>query len=225
MAEPRGGLTPAQRAVARRIGRQLGVAAAVFALLAAFISGSSSDANWQGTLTVQRALVDLAGNGGALLVPPLLALAPMLLSTYLAELLTFLVALALCQYAGRLAAETHRDGDMGSVAGAWVMLISGAIWLVITIVLALFTQLDGTFAWFLATIAELLISNSVSAAHVYVSAPDAGFVALHTLALLIQNGLGFGFALGAGSLAGRRGATRPPRAARPSHGNQVSGAP
>ena len=208
MPESRSPLSAEQRAVARFYGRQLGIAAAALSLIAALVSISAASNNWQEIITVQRALIDLANQGDALLIPPLLALAPMLFVTYLVEVLTFLATLALCHYAGRVAAGFHRDADMGSVAGAWVVLVGGGVWLTITAFFTLFTQLDGTFAWFFATIADVLLSSSSSAVHVYVSNPDGGFIALHLLILLIQNGLGMGFAVGVGSLIGRRGASR-----------------
>ena len=214
MLEQSGFLTPEQRAIARRYGRQLGVAAAALSLVAAIVSVSGASSDWQQIITVQRALIDLANQGDALLIPPLLTLAPMLIATYLIELATFAATLALCRYAGQLAGHAHHDGDMGSIAGAWVVLIGGGVWFLVTMVFALFTQLDGTFAWFLATIANVLLASSAGAVHAYVSQPDGAFIALHTLALLIQNGLGFGFAVGVGSLVGRRGATGGPRAGR-----------
>lgn len=214
MPEQQGTLTPEQRAVARRIGRQLGAGAAALSLVAAVASLSGASSNWQQVITVQRALIDLANQGDALLIPPLLTLAPMLIVTYLVELLTFAATLGMCYYAGQLAGRIHRDGDMGSVAGSWVMLTGGGAWLLVTLVFGLFTQLDGTFAWFLATIVEVLLANSAGAVHAYVSRPDASFIALHTLILLIQNGLGFGFAVGLSSLVGRRGATHGTRAGR-----------
>lgn len=211
MLEQGGFLTPEQRAVARHVGRELGVAAAALSLIAAVVSISGASSDWQQIITVQRALIDLANQGDALLIPPLLTLAPMLIVTSLVELATFAGTLALCRYAGQLAGRTHRDGDMGSIAGAWVVLIGGGAWLIVTLVFGLFTQLDGTLAWFLATIANVLLANSAGAVHAYVSQPDGVFIALHTLALLIQNGLGFGFAVGLGSLVGRRGATNQAR--------------
>lgn len=222
MFEQRGFLTPEQRSVARRYGRQLGVGAAALSLVAAIVSISAASSNQQQIITVQRALIDLANQGDALLIPPLLTLAPMLIVTYLMELITFAGALVLCRYAGHLAGRVHRDGDMGSIAGAWVILIGGGVWLLVTLVFALFTHLDGTFAWFLATIVELLVANSAGAVHASVSHPDGGFIALHLLILLIQNGLGFGFAVGLGSLVGRGGALRAARAGQASRDEQAA---
>lgn len=207
MPDPQGALTPEQRAVARRYGRQIGVAAAALSLLAALVSISGASTNQANILTVQRALIDLSNQGDAQVFSALAALAPMFFATYLANILTFLLTLGLCVYAGNVVASRHRNPDAGSVAGAWVVLIGGGAWLLVTTLLALFTQLDGTFAWFLATLAAVLVSSSGSAAHASVAQPGPLFVLLHLVIVLIQNGLGFGFAVGVGSLAGRRGVT------------------
>jgi hypothetical protein len=88
-----------------------------------------------------------------------------------------------------------------------VVLIGGGAWLLVTALFTLFTQLDGTFAWFFATLATVLVSSPSNAAQASVAQPGLLFVLLHLVIVLIQNGLGFGFAIGAGSLAGRRGVT------------------
>lgn len=207
MPDAQGALTPEQRAVARRYGRQIGIAAAALSLLAALVSVSAAATNRQDILTVQRALIDLSHQGDAQVFPPLATLAPMFFATYLANALTFLLTLGLCVYAGNVAASQHRHADAGSVAGAWVVLIGGGAWLLITALFAVFTQLDGTFAWFFATLATVLVSSPSNAAQASVAQPGPLFVLLHLVIVLIQNGLGFGFAVGVGSLAGRRGVT------------------
>ncbi|MGH2487375.1 MAG: hypothetical protein ACRDHE_15310 [Ktedonobacterales bacterium] len=207
MPDAQGALTPEQRAVARRYGRQIGIAAAALSLLAALVSVSAAATNRQDILTVQRALIDLANQGDAQVIPPLATLAPMFFATYLANALTFLLTLGLCIYAGNVTASRHRNADAGSVAGAWVVLIGGGAWLLVTTLLALFTQLDGTFAWFFATLGAVFLSSSSSAAQASVAQPGPLFVLLHLVIVLVQNGLGFGFAVGVGSLMGRRGVT------------------
>ncbi|MBF6591522.1 MAG: hypothetical protein IVW57_13480 [Ktedonobacterales bacterium] len=176
------------RSVARRYGWAFGGIAGIFALAQVFVSAAAALANWGTIGSAQRALANGTANPQFIFGP----LVPTLVATYLAMILTGAIMLALCWRAGRFAAYVTGRIEAGMVAGGWVALVSGLIWIVLTIVVTLVAHADGT-------VTGLFTAN-----------PSGPLRPLELPGLLVQE---FGAGLigwGLGSLAGLRGAESAP---------------
>lgn len=170
----------AQRSAAWRYGWRLGLAAAGFAALQVLVMVSAGHAAAAQINTLQLAFLNTTDPEsvlGALLI--------MVVLSYLAMVLTGVVMLYLAYQAGRLAASVSgRTGD-GAMAGLWVAVVSGAVWLVLSLVVVAITHTDGTLSGaFTAHPAGALRTSEV----VLLGAQEV---------LLALVGLGLGAALGA----------------------------
>ncbi|MGH2516328.1 MAG: hypothetical protein ACRDHP_11800, partial [Ktedonobacterales bacterium] len=115
---------------ARTIGVAIGMGAALFALVAVLAAASATRQNMGAVLTLERSLVDLSNGGGAVVSAPFANLAPVWIVTYALALVALGGGLILCWLAGRLAAEATGSGAVGAVAGRWVMVCGGTVWVV-----------------------------------------------------------------------------------------------
>jgi hypothetical protein len=177
-----------QRAAARRYGWYLGAVAGGFAAVQLLVSIVAALANAGNILSAQRALE----NGTAdpdFLVSPLL---PTVVASYLGMIVTGAIMLYLARRAGQLAAYVSGRREAGVIAGGWVALISGLIWIVLSMVLILLVHADGTLT-------GILTSN-----------PGGPLQPFELTGLLVQE-LGAGLiGWGLGSLLGQRGADSVP---------------
>jgi hypothetical protein len=132
-------------AIARFYGRNLGMIAGLFAFLQVLVSVSSARANILLMRATQDVFTNIINN---ILQSPLNLLSdlvPTLVATYAAMVITGVIMLGFAFQAGRItAAETGRH--TGALAGFWVALISGTIWLVASALGAGILRADGTIS-------------------------------------------------------------------------------
>ena len=196
-------MTPAR--AARHYDTALGLAAGLVALAQAAIAGSVALSTQASVLSLQQALVPV---GGTNFGPFIGALAVLFAFFYLTAGLSYLFALGICWYAGRVAALLTGDRRAGGAAGLHVSMLASAIWTIGTLVIAVVFHADGSLAWLFATLA-LVIAAPAGRVPVGVSViqPGGAFLAIQVFALLLQALVGAGIALAFGMLAGRIGAT------------------
>jgi hypothetical protein len=134
-----------EAAIARYYGRNLGMIAGLFAFLQVLVSVSSARANILLMRATQDVLTNIINN---ILQSPLNLLSdlvPTLVATYAAMVITGVIMLGFAFHAGRItAAETGRH--TGALAGFWVALISGTIWLIASALGAGILRADGTIS-------------------------------------------------------------------------------
>jgi hypothetical protein len=140
-------------AIARYYGRNLGMIAGLFAFLQVLVSVSSARAN----ILLMRATQDVITNiTNHIVQTPLNLLAdlvPTLVATYVAMVITGVIMLGFAFYAGRITAQ-EIGRRSGALAGFWVALISGAIWLVVSVLGAVILRADGTITGILTSGAD-----------------------------------------------------------------------
>lgn len=190
---------------APRYARLFGVCAALVALLSVLVSASSAALNEHLIMTVQRAFVDEARGGGAVLTPPLLRLVPVWVATYLSLVLVFLIALGFAAYAGYVAYGERADARWGAEAGHMVMFVMVACWSIALLLFSVVFQLDGTFSWLVGLLAATGTGTPASGT-IYTQGPTPIYLFVQVVMVLVHV-LFFGV-LGAwlGGVAGRRGA-------------------
>ena len=189
---------------ARRYATALGLAAGLVALAQAAIAGSVALSTQASVLAVQQALVSATGTDFGPFIGPLVALFAFF---YLTAVLTFLPALGICWYAGRVAALLTGDRRAGGAAGLRVTVLASIIWTIGTLISAVGFHADGSLAWLIATLALVIPARPGSVpTGVFVTQPGGAFVAIQVLALLMPALVGAGIALALGMLAGRIGA-------------------
>jgi hypothetical protein len=201
------------RLTARYVGRLVGLAGAVFSLLAVFVMAAAARENQTAILAMQQSLVN--GGDPLLLIGGLL---PVFVATYASALLTCLISLGLAWYAGRVTAAQTRHGG-GSTAGLWVMLVSGAVWLVAALLAIIVFAADGTISWLLATVLYALVAPASNVSGAISSHPAPAYLGMQLVLFLVQAVAGAGAALGLGALAGGLGAlsVAPDSPAPPTH--------
>ncbi len=104
----------------RNYTRVLGLTAGMFSLLHVLIAGSAAVSARPAIITLQRSLIDYAQGGGVSidqLSDPLLRL---FVVTYLSALISMLITLGFCWYAGRVAKENTGEARAAGRAGATV---------------------------------------------------------------------------------------------------------
>lgn len=175
------------RPVAQSVGWNLGILSGLFAALQVMISTSSARANIA-SIESMRWSIERLQTGGGNPVPLIGSLAPVVLITYAAMIVTGAISLGLCWYAGRVTAfvEGRRDGGAG--AGFRVALLSGGIWIVFSIIISLLLHADGTLTGVLT------------------SSRDGSNLAPQLGGLLLQEAILAAIGLGLGSWAGYLGA-------------------
>jgi len=181
-----------EHATAQHYGRLLGLLSGLFALLQVLVSVSSAKANALTMAGLQQAFDNTAAGTPTNPLNLLADLVPVLLITYLAAAIAGAVMMGFAWYAGRLTALTIGRRSFGGVAGFWVALWSGGIWLGLSVVATLITHADGTLTGILT------------------SAPGTSRLGFELILLLVQNGLAALCGLGFGALAGFVGAKGAP---------------
>jgi hypothetical protein len=181
-----------EHATARHYGRLLGLLSGLFALLQVLVSVSSAKANALTIAGLQQAIDNTTAGTPTNPLNLLADLVPVLLITYLAAVIAGAVMMGFAWYAGRLTALTIGRRAFGGVAGFWVALWSGAIWLGLALIATLITHADGTLSGILT------------------SSPGSSRLAIELILLLVQNGLAAVCGLGLGALAGYVGAKGAP---------------
>lgn len=166
-----------------RYGWRLGLVAAGFAALQVLIMVGAGEAAGTAIATMQFSIANITFPGSAIV--PLLV---MLLATYLSMALTGIAMLWLAAHAGRLAASVSTRQGAGRSAGFWVALVSGAIWIALSLLVVGLTHTDGTL-------------TGIITAH-----PTGPLRAAELIGLAIQEGFLALLGLGFGALAGARGA-------------------
>jgi hypothetical protein len=181
-----------EHATAQHYGRLLGLLSGLFALLQVLVSVSSVKANALTVAGLQYAFDNTAAGVPTNPFNLLADLVPVLLTTYLAAAIAGVVMMGFAWYAGRLTALTIGRRSFGGVAGFWVALWSGGIWLGLSVVATLITHADGTLTGLLT------------------SSPGTSRLGFELTLLLLQNGLAALCGLGLGALAGFIGAKGAP---------------
>ncbi len=181
----------------------LGLAAGMFSLLQALVAASTAQASQSSVLAYQRSLIADASGGGVSIDPLLGPLLKLFAITYVTDLLAFAATLGFAWYAGRIVTLLRGSSAGGAGAGTTVTAISSAVWLAVTLLVALLFHADGTIAWLIATLA--LLAGSAQSG-VLITTPSPTFVGIQAAALLAQALVGIGPALAVGALAGRLGA-------------------
>jgi hypothetical protein len=132
-------------AIARYYGRNLGMVAGLFAFLQVLVSVSSARANMLLMRATQDVITNITNN---ILQSPLNLLsdlAPTLIATYAAMFITGVIMLGFAFRAGRVTAQ-EIGRHSGALAGFWVALISGTIWIVVSLLGAIILRADGTIS-------------------------------------------------------------------------------
>src|SRR5690348_13383962 len=124
-------------AIARYYGRNLGMIAGLFAFLQVLVSVSSARANILLMRATQDVITNITNNIGQTPLTLLADLVSTLVATYAAMLISGVIMLGFAFYAGRVTAQ-EVGRHTGALAGFWVALISGAIWLAISLLGAVF---------------------------------------------------------------------------------------
>jgi hypothetical protein len=177
-----------QRSAARRYGWFLGALAGVFAALQVLISTSAALADAGNLLGAQHGLSDGTADPQFLFGP----LMPPVVATYLAMLLAGAIMLYLARQAGWLAAYVSGRREAGMSAGGLVALISGGIWVALSILVVFRVHADGT-------ITGLFTSN-----------PTGPLQPLELPGLLVQELAAVLIGWGLGSMMGQSGAANAP---------------
>jgi hypothetical protein len=182
---------------ARSFGLPLGLLAGLFALVQIFVSVFAALASGPALRSLQQIFSGI--NGGPVSNPlPLVGdLAGVVFITYLASVVTGVICLCLCWYAGRQTAYVLGRHAAGARAGMLVMLISSAIWIVTSVAATLVVRADGTLSG------------------IFTSAFAGGNLTTELILLLIQEVLAALFGLGLAALAGALGAASAPVVAPP----------
>jgi|GEM_PF-1929361 type IV secretory pathway TrbD component len=190
----------------RNYTRVLGLTAGMFSLLHVLIAGSAAVSARPAIITLQRSLIDYAQGGGVSidqLSDPLLRL---FVVTYLSALISMLITLGFCWYAGRVAKENTGEARAAGRAGATVALISGVVWFIVGIPAILFIHADGTVSWLVATVGVILAApKAPPLSAVYMTSPGGQFLLIQFAALLLQLIPCLLIVLGLGWVAGRIG--------------------
>jgi hypothetical protein len=173
-------------AIARYYGRNLGMIAGLFAFLQVLVSVSSARANLLLMRATQDVITNITNNIVQSPLNLLSDLAPTLIATYTAMFITGVIMLGFAFYAGRITAE-EIGRHSGALAGFWVALISGTIWIVVSLLGAIILRADGTISGALTSGADDRL------------VPQVVWLLIQELPLAL---LGLGF----GSLAGLIGA-------------------
>lgn len=198
-----------EQQLAREYGQAVGFGAALFVLAQVFVAGFAAHANQPAVYTLERSLVNLAAGGGAMLDPVVMRLIPMFVATYLAALIAFAGGLVLCWHAGRLAAIAAGTPRVGATAGRRVMAVASAVWVVLSLLVYVVFQLDGTFSWLVGTLGATVAAPSPPVNGIAYSAqPNAAYIAAQVAAFLIQALIGVLIAIVLGGIIGRLGAQR-----------------
>jgi hypothetical protein len=138
-------------AIARYYGRNLGMIAGLFAFLQVLVSISSARANILLMRATQGVFTNVFINNIVQSPLNLLAdLAPMLVATYAAMVISGVIMLGFAFRAGRITAQ-EVGRHTGASAGFWVALVSGTIWLVVSLVGAIILRADGTISGILTS--------------------------------------------------------------------------
>lgn len=174
-------------------GWNLGILSGLFAALQVLISASAARDNIYSIESIRWAFARLTTGGGNP-VAMVDALAPVVLIAYGSMIVTGAISLALSYYAGRLTAYVNGRHTGGAGAGFRVALLSGAFWLVFTVLISLLLHGDGTITGIVA------------------STPDGSALGPQLGGLLIQELLLAAIGLGLGAWAGYIGASRAPLA-------------
>lgn len=132
-------------AIARYYGRNLGMIAGLFAFLQVLVSISSARANLLLMRATQDVITNITNNIVQTPLNLLADLVPTLVATYAAMLITGVIMLGFAFRAGRVTAQ-EIGRHSGASAGFWVALISGTIWLVISLLGAVILRADGTIS-------------------------------------------------------------------------------
>lgn len=195
-----------EQRLAREYGQAVGFGAALFVLAQVFVAGYAAHANQPAVYTLERSLVSLVTGGGAIIDPAFARLIPMFVATYLAALVAFAGGLVLCWHAGRLAAIAAGTPRVATAAGRQVMLVASAVWVVLSLLVYVVFQLDGTFSWLVGTLGATVGAASAPASGIaYSTQPTAAYIAAQVAALLIQALIGVLIAIVLGGVAGRLG--------------------
>jgi hypothetical protein len=185
-------------AIARYYGRNLGMIAGLFAFLQVLVSVSSARANLLLMHATQDVITNITNNIVQSPLNLLSDLVPTLVATYTAMIITGVIMLGFAFYAGRITAQEisrHR----GALAGFWVALVSGVVWLVVSLLGAIILRADGTISGVLTSGANDRL------------VPQVVWLLIQELPLAL---LGLGF----GALAGLIGAATAKIAPRPAPG-------
>lgn len=196
-----------ERQIAQDYGRTVGYAAVLLVCAQVFAAALAAHANVSAIAALQRSLVNLDAGGGALLDPTIAALIPLFVTTYLAALVAFAGGLVLCWQAGRLAAVAAGTARLGVVVGRQVMLTASAGWVILSLLVFIVLQLDGTVSWVVGTLAAIVVSPSSPVnGTVYSLHPTPVYILAQAAALLVQALIGSLIAIALGGVAGRLGA-------------------
>jgi hypothetical protein len=132
-------------AIARYYGRNLGMIAGLFAFLQVLVSVSAARANVLLMHATQDVITNITNNIVQSPLNLLSDLAPTLIATYAAMFVTGVIMLGFAFRAGRVTAQ-EIGRHTGALAGFWVALISGAIWIVASLLGAIILRADGTIS-------------------------------------------------------------------------------
>jgi len=132
-------------AIARYYGRNVGMIAGLFAFLQVLVSVSSARANILLMHATQDVITNITNNIVQSPLNLLSDLAPTLIATYTSMVISGVIMLGFAFYAGRITAE-EIGRHSGALAGFWVALVSGAIWLVASLLGAVILRADGTIS-------------------------------------------------------------------------------
>jgi len=141
------------RAIARYYGRNVGMIAGLFAFLQVLVSVSSARANLLLMRATQDVITNITNNIVQTPLNLLSDLVPTLVATYTSMIITGVIMLGFAFYAGRITAE-EIGRHSGALSGFWVALISGAIWLVVSLLGAVILRADGTISGVLTSGAD-----------------------------------------------------------------------
>ena len=140
-------------AIARYYGRNLGMIAGLFAFLQVLVSVSSARANLLLMRATQDVITNITNNIVQTPLNLLSDLVPTLIATYTAMVITGVIMLGFAFYAGRITAQ-EIGRHSGALAGFWVALISGTIWIVVSLLGAIILRADGTISGVLTSGAQ-----------------------------------------------------------------------
>ncbi|HEY7094030.1 MAG TPA: hypothetical protein VH393_12660 [Ktedonobacterales bacterium] len=132
-------------AIARYYGRNLGMIAGLFAFLQVLVSVSSARANLLLMHATQGVITNITNNIVQSPLNLLSDLVPTLIATYAAMFITGVIMLGFAFRAGRATAQ-EVGRHTGALAGFWVALISGTIWIVVSLLGAIILRADGTIS-------------------------------------------------------------------------------
>jgi hypothetical protein len=127
--------------------------AGLFAFLQVLVSVSSARANLLLMRATQAVITNITNDIVQSPLNLLSDLAPTLVATYTSMLITGVIMLGFAFYAGRITAE-EIGRHSGALAGFWVALLSGAIWLVVSLLGAIILRADGTISGVLTSGAD-----------------------------------------------------------------------